>query len=413
MTFEQTTLDNGLTIIGEINPNVQSVAFGFYVRTGARDETPEVAGVSHFLEHMVFKGTERYSPVDVNRIFDEVGAQYNASTSEEMTLFYAAILPEYLPRTFTLLADILYPSLRDEDFNMEKKVILEEIGMYADMPTFMVYEKLMELHFRGHPLSHSVLGSVESITALTAEQMRDYHRTHYRAGNMTLVVAGNIDWESVVSLAGEHCGDWPAGSTPRNTAEASPLGGLQVLTNPQGMQEHVAQMASAPSAQSPLRFAADILSIIVGDDANSRLYWELIEPGLAESADMSYSDYDGTGAYMTFLTCHPDNAAEHMERISQIYATINSQGVTAEELEQAKNKVAARIVLRTERPMGRLGSLGGNWVYRQEYRSVEDDLNSLQQLSLQDIEQLLQEYPLGQQTTVAFGPLTELGQPAL
>ncbi|MEZ5949467.1 MAG: pitrilysin family protein [Planctomycetaceae bacterium] len=151
MKFEQMTLDNGLTLIGEINPNVQSMAFGFFVRTGSRDETPEVSGVSHFLEHMVFKGTARNSPMDVNRIFDEVGAQYNASTSEEITLFYASILPEYLPRTFELVADILYPSLRDDDFEMEKKVILEEIGMYEDMPAFSAYEKLMELHFQGHP----------------------------------------------------------------------------------------------------------------------------------------------------------------------------------------------------------------------------------------------------------------------
>ena len=122
MKFHQTTLDNGLNIVAELNPSAQSLAVGFFVRTGSRDETSEVSGVSHFLEHMAFKGNETYSADDVNRIFDEVGAKHNASTSEEITLFYAAILPEYLPRTFEILSGLLYPSLRQDDFDMEKKV---------------------------------------------------------------------------------------------------------------------------------------------------------------------------------------------------------------------------------------------------------------------------------------------------
>ncbi|HBN77467.1 MAG TPA: insulinase family protein, partial [Planctomycetaceae bacterium] len=198
MKFEQLTLPNGLSIVGEINPNVQSVAFGFFVRVGSRDETDEVSGVSHFLEHMVFKGTENYTPMDVNRIFDEVGAKYNASTSEEVTLFYAAVLPEYLAQTFELVSSILYPSLRTDDFDMEKNVILEEIGMYDDMPAFSAYEKLMQTHFAGHPLSRSILGTVESITALTADQMRAYHKSNYLSGNITLALAGNVDWSTVV-----------------------------------------------------------------------------------------------------------------------------------------------------------------------------------------------------------------------
>src|SRR5581483_12025367 len=136
-TFHHTTLPNGLHIVAETWPQAHSAAFGFFVRTGSRDEPPAWNGVSHFLEHMIFKGTKRHSAEDVNRIFDEVGAQYNASTSEETTIFYAAVLPEYLPDTFDLLADILQPSIRDADFEMEKQVILEEIGMYDDQPSFV------------------------------------------------------------------------------------------------------------------------------------------------------------------------------------------------------------------------------------------------------------------------------------
>src|SRR5262245_35308701 len=155
--FHHQKLKNGLTIIGETNAAARSAAVGFFVRTGSRDETAEVSGVSHFLEHMAFKGNERFTADDVNRIFDEVGAKYNASTSEEVTLYYAAILPEYLESTFEILSGLLYPSLRQEDFDMEKNVILEEIGMYEDQPTFTAYEELMRSHFAGHPLGQSIL----------------------------------------------------------------------------------------------------------------------------------------------------------------------------------------------------------------------------------------------------------------
>src|SRR6476619_4072237 len=166
MPFHQQKLANGLTIIGETSPAAKSAAVGFFVRTGSRDETPDVAGVSHFLEHMVFKGTPRRSAADVNREFDRIGADYNAFTSEENTVFHASVLPEYLPQADDLLADILRPSLRGDDFDMEKKVIIEEIGMYEDQPMFSAYDHAKRVYFAEHPLGNSILGTPESITAL-------------------------------------------------------------------------------------------------------------------------------------------------------------------------------------------------------------------------------------------------------
>ncbi|MCA8988337.1 MAG: insulinase family protein, partial [Planctomycetaceae bacterium] len=167
-------------------------------------------------------------------------------------------------------------------------------------------------------------------------------------------------------------------------------------------------MAPAPSAQSPLRFAADLLSVVIGDDSNSRLYWSLIETGKAEAAELSFNEYDGTGAYMSFLTCHPDDVESNLEAYRVIFQDINQNGVTDEELEQARNKVASRIVLRSERPMGRLGSLGNNWVYRNEYQTVEDDLKTLHRLTRKDIRELLDQYPLQLLSQVAIGPRTGL-----
>lgn len=412
MEFHEARLANGLQIVAEQSPGVHSVAVGFFVRTGSRDETDEVSGVSHFLEHMAFKGSERHSADDVNRIFDEVGAKYNASTSEEVTLFYAAVLPEYLPPTFDLLADIIRPALRPDDFDMEKKVILEEIGMYDDQPTYTAYEKLMQTHFAGHSLGRSVLGTNESIGALTCEQMRAYHQTRYAAGNLLLAVAGKFDWPEFQELAQKHCAQWPQGGGKRVTSEARSKGGTALVTRPNTLQQHVMQMAPAPPADEPLRYAADLLTVIVGDDTGSRLFWELVDPGFAETAELGYNEFDGSGAYMCYFNCAPDQTSRNIERVRAIFDDINRHGVTEVELAQARNKVASRIVLRSERPMGRLASLGHNWLHRNEYRRVEDDLETLRKLTVADIRELLRAYPLLQLTTSTVGPLDSLDDKA-
>src|SRR5213080_3452947 len=166
MPFHTHKLPNGLQLIGETSPSARSAALGFFVRTGSRDETPEVSGVSHFLEHMMFKGTPRRTALDVNLDFDRIGANYNAYTSEENTVFYAAILPEYVPQAVDILADILRPSLRVDDFDMEKKVIIEEIHMYEDRPAWSAYDHAKKAFFVEHPLGNSILGTDASITAL-------------------------------------------------------------------------------------------------------------------------------------------------------------------------------------------------------------------------------------------------------
>ena len=408
MQFAADQLDNGLKIITETNSDVHSVAVGFFVRTGARDETAEVSGVSHFLEHMAFKGNDKYDADDINRMFDELGANFNASTSEEVTLYYASVLPEYLPKTFELLSILIRPSLRLEDFEIEKKVILEEIGMYEDQPWFTCYDKTMQAHFTGHPLGQCILGTTESVSALTAEQMRAYHEARYCAGNITLAVAGKIEHADVMALAKQHCESWSAGSTPRDTAEANPAGGFKFITRDSSQQQYVMQMSPAPSADDRLRFAAQILAVIVGDESGSRLFWNIVDPGTADACEIGYYDYDGSGTWLTYLSCQPEVTQQNLTTIESIFEDVNKNNVTQEELETARNKAASRIVLRSERPMGRLSSLGNNWVYMQEYRSVEDDLQTLQSITLEDIRALLDKYPLGNRTTVALGPLSEL-----
>lgn len=408
MEFHHTTLPNGLEIVAETNPAAQSVAFGYFVRTGSRDETSDVHGVSHFLEHMAFKGTERFSASDVNRVFDELGADYNAATSEESTIFYAAVLPEYLPEAFEMQSAIIQPALRDDDFTTEKQVILEEIGMYDDQPSIVAYDAAMQLHFTGHPLGRTILGTQESIRALAADQMRSYHATHYRAGNIVLAAAGNVSWPVLQSLAERHCGAWPAGSCPREARPAQLRGGCRQITRDSLQVEQVVQMAPAPDANDPLRFAAELLTVIVGDDQNSRLFWEFVAPGLAEMAELSYHDFDDSGTYLFYLSCDPDAILENLQMTGRLFEAIQRDGVTDEELRLAKTKVATRIVLRGERPMGRLPSLGANWLARKEYRSIADDLAMVEAITQRELRELLEKFPLTMCTTVGVGPLESL-----
>lgn len=404
MEFRKSVLSNGLHVIGEINPRAQSAAVGFYVRTGSRNETEECSGVSHFLEHMAFKGNERFSATDVNRVFDELGANYNAQTGEEFTLYYAAVLPEYLPRVFELLSALMQPTLRQDDFEVEKQVILEEIGMYDDMPAFLAHDQMMAAHFAHHSLGQSILGTKESIVSLTAEQMRTYFQQRYHTGNITLVATGRVDWEQILSLANQHCLTFPQGERQEQWALCTPSSSRVVASRPALSQAHTMLFATAPTSRDPQRFAAEMLSVIVGDGDSGRLYWELVDPGHAESCDMAYNEFFDNGVWGGYLCCDADETETNIARIHEVYQQINQSGVTADEVDEAFNKAASRIVLRSERPMGRLSVIGGDWLYREEYQSVEQEIAAYRRVSLSDIRRLLDQYPLAMTTITELKP---------
>jgi predicted Zn-dependent peptidase len=410
--FHSQTLPNGLQIIGETSPSARSAALGFFVRTGSRDETPEVCGVTHFLEHMVFKGTPRRSALDVNRDFDKIGADYNAFTSEENTVFHACVLPEYLPQAVDILADILRPSLRDDDFNTEKKVIIEEIGMYEDQPAWSAYDHAKRVYFADHRLGNSILGTPASITALARDQMHEYFRRRYVAPNVTVAAAGRFDWPAFVDLIESHCGKWESGPVGREGVRETPGSGrFEVLTRDKVTQEHVILMAPGPAADSPLRYSADLLSMAVGDDSGSRLYWALVDPGLAESADCSFHEYEGAGAFYTSFSCVPEQAGDNLGIVRDVLGEVRREGITADELNQARNKILSRVVRGSERPRGRMMAIGMAWTYQHEYRSVDDDLRAYEAVTLESIRETLDRYPIDRVTTLALGPLAKLEAP--
>lgn len=411
MEFLSHTLENGLEIVAERNGEMHSVALGFFVKTGARDETAAIAGVSHFLEHMMFKGTPTRTADDVNREFDEMGAQYNAGTGEESTIYYAFVLPEHQDQAVGLLGDILRPSLRPDDFDTEKQVIVEEIQMHEDQPPFGAEEKCRAAHYGAHPLANCVYGSIQSVTDLSVDAMRDYFRRRYSPGNIVLAAAGRVDFDALVSTAERCCGQWESLEAARECRPVDPGEGFLVIPRESATQQYAVQMAHGPKATDDDRYAASLLATVLGDDCGSRLYWELVDPGLAEHASLGHWEYEEGGLYITHLSCAPDRAAANLQCILDVYRQAENEGIPEEELVQAKCKLSSRIVLSSERPRNRLFAVGSEWVQRRQHLSVRDVLDAVDAISRADVARVLARFPLSKNTTVTIGPLAELSAP--
>lgn len=408
MEFKHKQLDNGLTIIGEVNPSAQSVSVGFFVRTGSRDESAAVNGVSHFLEHMMFKGTDTLSAQNVNEAFDRLGAKFNAFTSEENTVYYAAVLPEYLEQVADLWMQLMRPSLRDDDFEMEKNVILEEIAMYKDLPQFDVMDQGKTLHFGSHPCGNSVLGTNESIAALSAEQMRTYFAHRYAPNNITLACCGNFDFVRLCRLAEEKCSDWEPADAPRELSFFEGTFAQKSIRNTNLVRQHLSLLSPTVSMQDPQRYAASLLASMIGDSTGSRYYWALVEPALAETAAMQCESMDGAGVFYSYICCNPENTEKVLKTIDDLFAELKNNGVTQAELDAARNKVLSAMTLQSEQPMGRLVNLGFNWVYNQEYCSLAREVEHIRSVTLTDIADLIERLRPDRFTQLSLGP-KELG----
>ncbi len=404
MEFKNEKLANGLVVIGEVNKSAKSAAVGFFVKTGSRDEVPGINGVSHYLEHMLFKGTEELSALEVNEAFDRTGAQFNAFTSEENTVFYAAVLPEYLAEVTELWSQLMRPALRDEDFDIEKNVIKEEIAMYKDMPNFDVMDRCRALHFDGHPCGNSVLGSEESIDRLAAEQMREYFTRRYAPNNMVLACAGNFDWDRICSIAADSCGKWRQQTVERKLDHCVGSKRKDRLEKANLVREHICLMSDGVSAQNPARFAASLLGAIVGDDVGSRFFWELVDKALAEAATMLYGAMDGTGTFYSYIRCSGDNVTKVLDIVNGIFDDLARDGITQQELRTAKNKILSALVIKNELPMGRLVDLGFNWTYLEKYRTIEDDIAAIKAVTVEDINALIEQLRPGDFTQLSVGP---------
>ncbi|HZK80052.1 MAG TPA: pitrilysin family protein [Humisphaera sp.] len=403
LTFHYKQLPNGLDIVAEQNPDAHSVAVGLFVKTGSRDEDPAVNGVSHFLEHMMFKGSTKYTWEDVNRIFDELGAKYNAFTSQEMTAYYANVLPEFTERAVEHLSHLLRPAIRVEDFTTEKKVILEEIAMYLDDPGHRVYERLMEDHFGNHPLSMSILGSAESIQKLQRDEMANYFKMRYGPGNMVLSATGKLEFDEIVNLAEKYCGQWPHVDAPRQQPDPLYKSKRVDLTDAKLNRQYLMAMTPGPSAQDDRRFAARVLADVIGDSDGSRFYWALVDNAIAEEADLGFYPHDACGSFYLALTSDPKRMDEAlgiaMSELQKVKTDLND-----DEVERAKNKIASSLVLSGEIPSGRMRSIGSQWIYNKQYRPLELDMATLMAVTPDSLKQLMNDFPFDPMTIVSLGP---------
>lgn len=390
--FHTHTLSNGLTILGEVNPANVSAAIGFFVKTGARDETGIESGVSHFLEHMMFKGTPTRSAIDINFQLGNLGAQANAFTSEENTVYYAGIIPEHFSSMQELLTDMIRPSLDPDEFAMEKKVILEEIALYQDRPHFFLFEKAFKDYFGGHPAGNSVLGSYESVSDLTRDQMKSYFDRRYSPSNMVLAATGNFSWERFVADAERMCGAWERYSVGRETPRYEGKVIDQQFARKNLSHAHAILIAPGASAQDSERYALSLLSTVMGDSSGSRMYWELIHKGLADSASVDSDERDGTGCFLAYVSSTP----EQLDAVVKIARSILSTPLdfTEDDLERAKSKIISRIVLDGELPMGRLMALGLEWNYREENTPLSEVIRRVRSVQRGDIERALTRFPL-------------------
>lgn len=404
MKFQHKKLDNGLDIIAEVNKDAQSAAVGFFTKTGPRDETSQIAGVSHFLEHMLFKGTDILSTYDVNRRFDELGAFYNAQTGDEYTLYYAAVLPGQIYEAAKLWCQLMRPALRDDDFNMEKNVILEEIAMYQDMPDYDVHEKCKALHFGDHPCGIEALGSIKTIKALTSGQMREYFESRYAPNNITAAIAGNFDFEKIVDLLEAGCGGWKPRPADRKTEYFAGTAKKDFQKRKNLSCSHIALMSPAVSYQDDRAYAATLLAKITGDDCGSRFFWRLVDPAIAETASMHCEAMDGVGLYYTYIRAPQENVPKVMQIVEDIFKSLKKEKISADELQKAKNKVLSAITIKNEIPMGRLLELGINWVYLKEYRPIEEEIKKIKKVTIDDLTAMMNEFPFMPFTQFSLTP---------
>ena len=409
MQFRHEQLPNGLDIVAEVSEAAHSASLGFFVKTGARDEHESISGVSHFLEHMVFKGTDTLSAEDINLRFDSMGASSNAFTSEEDTVYYAAVLPEKQHDALELLSAMMRPALREDDFITEKQVILEEIKMYDDQPPFGADDRCRALFFKNHPLAQSVLGSTSSIESLQVEAMREYHQKRYSSNNLVLAASGAVDFESLIKSAHRLCGEWkPSPPSNRKVSFSSSQreAVTEVITREQAALEYAVRMSPGPAEDTNDRFAAKLLAMVIGDDSGSRLYWDLVDSGRAEHAACHHHDFLDAGIFVTQLSCEPETTHSLLDRIVEIYQGAEDD-LSTNEVDQARNKLLSRVVLAGERPRQRLFSLGLEWAHLSRYRSVSDDLATLDTISREDLHRILAEWHLpASSSTVLAGPLS-------
>jgi predicted Zn-dependent peptidase len=378
-----TTLDSGVRVVTEAMPSVRSIALGFWVRTGSRDEGHEQAGISHFLEHLLFKGTDRFSSREIDEAFDAMGAEVNAGTGKETTSVYSRFLDGHLELAFDVLQDmVLRPAYPDID--SERQVVIEEIAMYEDEPQDKVHDVLAEAIFGEHPLGRPIIGRAEVISSVLVPDIAAWHDGRYVPGNIVVAAAGNLEHDRIVELVQGAVGETPA--VPPGLV--SPNGSVPTLRFFRKETEQYHLCLGGPGIARPddRRFALRVLDTILGGSTSSRLFQEVREKrGLAYAVYSYVSHYQDSGQVAVYVGTRPDNVAQAMDVIGTELRRLHEDGVSEEELERARENVKGRTVLSMESTLTRMNRLGSSVLMGVPLLTVDEVLAAYDAVTLEDV----------------------------
>jgi predicted Zn-dependent peptidase len=379
-------LGSGVRVVTEEVPSVRSVALGLWIRTGSRNETPAQAGVSHFLEHLLFKGTERFSAIEISERFDGLGASVNAATGKETTHLHARFLDEHTEEVFDLLAEMLLAPTYPE-IDSEREVVLEEIAMYEDEPQDRVHDVLAETVFDGHPLSQRVLGEAEVIASIPVPEIDTYHRQRYTGANIVVGAAGHLAHERIVALTERLVSPPPGG----NGAEAADLDGAARLSfYPKDTEQyHICFGAPGIVRDDERRYGLAVLDSIFGGSTSSRLFREVREKrGLAYSVGSYNEQYTDSGLVATYVGTREDNVEEACAVIGEELERLRSEPVSAEELSRAKESVKGRLVLSSESTAARMTRISRATLFGLPIESLDAMLAKVDAVSIEELSEL-------------------------
>ena len=373
----------GIRVVSETVPDMRSVALGFWVRTGSRDESESEAGVSHFLEHLLFKGTPELSAVEISELLDGIGAQFNAFTSKEATHLYARFLDRHLERAFEVLGEMfLTPTLAEID--SERQVVIEEIAMYGDDPDSIAHDLIAEAVFGDTPLGRPIIGTAEVIGSISKEHIREYHDSRYRGPAIVISAAGNVDHDKLVALAE---GLSPGTGEPTGAPGVEPADrGTARAFEKETEQYHLVIGTPGIDRADDRRFCLAILDSVLGGSASSRLFTRIREErGLAYSVGTYSEQYSDTGLFAIHAGTRGENLGEVCEIVAEEMGLITTVAPGAEEVERAKELVKGRLVLAEESNAARMSRIGRAVLHDLPILSLDEMLDRIDAVGQEDV----------------------------
>ncbi len=413
MTVRKTVLPSGLRIVTEEIPGVRSAAYGIWVNVGSRDESPKVAGASHFLEHLLFKGTKTRSALDISSSIEAVGGEMNAFTSKEYTCFYARVIDTDLPLAIDVISDLITSSVaRAEDVESERKVVLEEISMRDDDPSDLVHELFGETFYGDTPLGRPILGTVESIKSLTRNSIFNYYKKRYLPQDIVVAIAGNIKHQKVVdhvirAMSQDSFLDTPKeafklrSNSPARRSQNREIGVMNRKTE----QAHLFLGMPGVARDDHRRFAMGVLSAALGGGMSSRLFQEIREKrGLAYSVYSYAQQYAGSGFIGFYAGCNPSKATEVVSIMRDVLHDVASNGLTHEELIRAQGAVRGALVLSQEDTGSRMSRIGKSELVYGEIMTFDQILKAVADVTSADIRALADEILHSAPTLAVVGP---------